>query len=141
MICGIGGRYYWREVAVFCYFIKVVSRDIFLCKKCATAQKRLKKTAIIYTNLIPQPGALKSEATEQNRTDLFRRKNIPLVSLYGKSNLIQHKVRGMATGKLRMDPAVIESSNHPVSVIYKKEFCFIYEFHKFVQMRVRPRQT
>ena len=67
--------------------------------------------------------------TEQNRTDLFRRKNIPLVSLYGKSNLIQHKVQDMATGKLRMDPAVIESSNHPVSVIYKKEFCFIYEFH------------
>ena len=77
----------------------------------------------------------------KNRTDLFRRKNIPLVSLYGKSNLIQHKVLGMATGKLRMDPAVIESSNHPVSVIYKKEYCFIYEFQKFVQMRVRPRQT
>ena len=33
------------------------------------------------------------QGTEQNRTDLFRRKNIPLVSLYGKSNLIQHKYR------------------------------------------------
>ena len=77
----------------------------------------------------------------QNTTDLFRRKNIPLVSLYGKSNLIQHKVQGMATGKLRINSAVIESSNHPVSVTYKKEFCFIYEFQKFVQMRVRPRQT